>query len=171
MLPRRFWVNHTLPSGAAAMSSGVASTGVGNSTRSWGPDALGVSFAMRSAKGSVTHTVPLGETVIPLPSAFKGVVLTTPTAGSISPTASDPVNHTLPSGATATSSTPGAGKNVNGSWPGAAKMLKRPTRLLNESANQMLVESAATPLSGSQNTSPQGETLPRTSPEVVIRRS
>ena len=98
-------------------------------------------------------------------------MLTTPTAGSISPIALDPVNHTVPSGATATSPTPGAGKYVNGSSPGAAKTLKRPTRLLKKSANQMLVESAATPSSGAQNTSPQGEMLLRTSPEVVIRRS
>ena len=52
---------------------------------SWGADAFGVSRAMRSAKISVTQTVPFGATAILTPSALNGVKLTTPSAGSISP--------------------------------------------------------------------------------------
>src|ERR671918_2422028 len=109
MLPRRFWVNHTLPSSAAAMPNGAAFTAVGNSASWWGPDVLGVSRAMRSAKISVAHTVPSGAIAILLPSPLRAVVLTTPTAGSSSPISLDPVNHTVPSAATARSSTSAAG--------------------------------------------------------------
>ena len=105
-----------------------------------------------------------------MPSALIGVVLTTPTAGSISPIAAGSGEPHVPSGATATLLTPSA-LSTERILARGGEDVEATDLLLKKSANQMLVESAARPSSGLQNTSPQGEMLLRTSPEVVIRRS
>src|SRR5215216_2992213 len=123
-LPLVSWVNHTLPSGEAAMPEGPGLLGVRKMVTallagSRRPTAWGVNRAVNQTCPSAATVRLRGATVVE--PSLVGVVVTAPVAASMRPMVLVPgaltspgwVNQALPATSTATSAGSGTGNDVN----------------------------------------------------------